>query len=369
MQRFQLNKNWVALAHKQPPEVSAQIRSLQSAARQQHGRSCAGSACSRKASACIREVRWRRRCLASRATTGRGSTASRNRYNDELSGTPGRLTVERDVAGQELDLGDRTMDPPQNGADLYLTIDHTMQFIVEQQLAAAVQQHQATGGTIIVMNPHTGAILAMASVPTYDPNHFETTDAKLFVDPAVSAPFEPGSTFKLITMSAGIELHDVTPDTTMVDKGSELIGGQTIWDWDHKAHGTVTMVEVLAHSLNLGAAFVGRRVGANDFYRYVQNFGFGQRTGIDVQGEAAGSSAHRRELLVPHRPLHQFVWPGADRDAPATDDCRFRHRQRRRDGPALRREKTVKNGKTSRDGAGNHGPPDLAPDGAHDDRA
>lgn len=288
LQRFQLNKNWVALAHKQPPEVSAQIRSLQSTARQQHGQELRGIGLQPESKRIYPGGTLASQVLGFTSYDGTGQYGVENRYNDELSGTPGRLTVERDVTGQELDLGDRTMDPPQNGADLYLTIDHTMQFIVEQQLAAAVQQHQATGGTIIVMNPRTGAIMAMANVPTYDPNHFETTDAKLFVNPAISTPFEPGSTFKLITMSAGIELHAVTPDTTMVDKGSELIGGQTIWDWDHKAHGTVTMVDVLAHSLNLGAAFVGRRVGASDFYRYVQNFGFGQRTGIDLQGEAAG---------------------------------------------------------------------------------
>ncbi|MGI8549925.1 MAG: peptidoglycan D,D-transpeptidase FtsI family protein, partial [Dehalococcoidia bacterium] len=118
--------------------------------------------------------------------------------------------------------------------------------------------------------------------------HFETTDSSLFVDPAVSTPFEPGSTFKIITMASGLETHTVTPDTTMVDTGSDLIGGQTIWDWDHKAHGTVTMVDVLAHSLNLGAAFVGRKVGANDLYRFVRKSGFGQSTGVDLQGESSG---------------------------------------------------------------------------------
>lgn len=288
MQRFQLSENWVALARKQPPAVSAQIRSLQSNARQQRGQELRGIGLQPESKRVYPAGTLASQVLGFTSYDGAGQYGIENQYNDLLAGTPGRLTVERDVSGQELDLGDRTMDPPQNGANLYLTIDQTMQFIVEQQLAAAVQQHQATGGTVIVMNPRTGAIMAMASVPTFDPNRFETADAKLFVNPAISTPFEPGSTFKLITMSAGIELRAVTPDTTMVDRGSELIGGQTIWDWDRKAHGTVTMVDVLARSLNLGAAWVGRRVGASDFYRYVQNFGFGQRTGVDLQGEAAG---------------------------------------------------------------------------------
>lgn len=279
IERFKASEHWVSLAHKQPPDVSAQIRALglKGIGLQPESKRVypAGSLASQ--------------VLGFTSYDGKGQYGIEWRYNDELSGTPGRLTVERDVAGNQINLNDRTMDPPKHGADLYLTIDHTMQFIVEQQLAASIKQHDATGGSVIVMDPRTGAILAMANYPTYNPNTFETTEGKLFVNTSISQAFEPGSTFKVLTMSMGIDQRLVTPETTMIDKGSEVIGGHTIWDWDRKVHGEVSMVDVLAHSLNLGAAFVGRKVGAPDFYRYVRNYGFGVRTGIDLQGEVDGT--------------------------------------------------------------------------------
>jgi cell division protein FtsI/penicillin-binding protein 2 len=276
--RFRLNQNWVSLAHKQPPEVSAQIKALK----------LRGIGLQPESKRVYPGGSLAAQLLGFTSYDGIGQYGLESRYNDQLSGTPGSLTVERDVTGVPINLEDQSMKPPHNGADLYLTIDRTIQFTAERQLAIAVKQHEAAGGTAIVMDPHSGAILALANVPSYDPNSFETTDNALFNDPAISSPYEPGSTFKVITMSAGLDLHQITPETTMLDKGTDTIAGYTIYDWDRKAHGYVSMADVLAHSLNLGAAFVGRRVGAPDFYRYVRNFGFGQPTGIDLQGEAPG---------------------------------------------------------------------------------
>lgn len=279
MQRFAASKYWVSLAHMQPPAVANQIRALK----------LAGIGLQPESKRVYPAGSLASQLLGFTSYDGQGQYGIERYYNKQLSGTPGRLTAEHDVAGNLINLNDSSMNPPQNGADLSLTIDRTIQFIAEQQLDAAVAKHQATGGTVIVMDPHTGAILAMASTPTYDPNHFETTKSKLFVNPAISVPYEPGSTFKVVTLSTGLDLHRITPNTTMVDTGSAILGGQRIWDWDRKAHGTVTMTQVLEHSLNLGAAFVARRTGPADFYRYVHNFGFGARTGIDLQGEVVGT--------------------------------------------------------------------------------
>lgn len=219
---------------------------------------------------------------------GDGNYGIEQYYNAALTGKPGELHAERDGLGNEIDLTHAVRIPPTPGKDLTLTIDSAIQYDVEQVLAEGVKKHGARAGTIVVMDPSTGAILAMANYPTYDPNNFQTTDPALFVDGAVSTPFEPGSTFKLITFAAALEHHAVTPETTTYDPGYRTGPGYTIWDWDRKNHGTVTMRQVLDHSLNVGAAFAAERTGTQDFYDMIHAFGFARPTGVDLQGEEGG---------------------------------------------------------------------------------
>ncbi len=219
---------------------------------------------------------------------GDGNYGIEQYYNSVLTGKPGELRAERDGLGNEIDLNHAVRIAPVPGKDLQLTIDSTIQYDAEQELAAGIQLHGAKAGSVVVMDPYTGAILAMANYPTYDPNQFQDTPVDRFVNGAVSVPFEPGSTFKLITMGTALEHGAVTPLTTVNDPGYLTEYGATIHDWDRKWHGIVTMRYVLDHSLNVGAAFAAQRTGAQTFYAGVHAFGFGQPTKIDLQGEQGG---------------------------------------------------------------------------------
>jgi cell division protein FtsI/penicillin-binding protein 2 len=180
-------------------------------------------------------------------------------------------------------------DSPRPGIDLVLTIDRTFQALTEAELQRALTETGSKSGTIIVMDPRTGAILAMASLPSFDPNNYVTTPKDRFVNPAVSGTYEPGSVFKVLTMAAALQEKLVTPDSQYNDTACLEVGGLSVCNWDRKAHGTTNMVDLLAHSLNVGAATLSTRMGGQTFYKYVQAFGIGQTTGIDLQFEEAGS--------------------------------------------------------------------------------
>jgi len=179
----------------------------------------------------------------------------------------------------------------QNGTidQLILSIDPHVQFKLEEALKAAIDKWQAAGGSAIVMEPSTGRILAMADEPTFDPNNYsQTNDISVFSDTAISGQYELGSVFKPITMAAVLNEHVVTPDTTYNDTGADVISGYTIRDFDSKAHGITTMTQVLEKSLNLGAIFAEQQIPHDIFLKYIEDFGFGKKTGVDMQGEVSG---------------------------------------------------------------------------------
>lgn len=177
----------------------------------------------------------------------------------------------------------------QAGGDLVLTVDLNIQSMVEVRLNALLKKWQASGGSIIVEDPATGAILAMASSPSFDPNNYGNYSLADFSNPNVQAVFEPGSSFKPITMAGAINSGVVTPNTTYNDTGEVKIGGYTIRNFNEKANGLQTMRQVLEHSLNTGAIFAQEKTGDDEFLNYVVGFGFGQKTGIDLGGEVAGN--------------------------------------------------------------------------------
>ncbi len=141
------------------------------------------------------------------------------------------------------------------GEDITLTIDHNIQAAAEKALVRLVEDHGASGGTAIVQDPATGKILALASAPTFDPNNYRAYPIGRFLNPATQLVYEPGSVFKPLTMSAGIDSGKITPDTTYIDRGSVTLNGKTITNWDKMTYGEVTMTKVIERSINTGAVF------------------------------------------------------------------------------------------------------------------
>ncbi len=180
---------------------------------------------------------------------------------------------------------------PRRGVDLELTLDRTVQALAEEELLRSLGEYGAEAGTIIVMEPETFGILAMASYPTYHPEQYVELAALAsppFEDPAVSKQYEPGSVFKILTVAAALDSGMVTPQTTYNDQGWIEVGGQTIRNATRRAYGVSTVTELLAKSLNVGAAWLSRDMGPGVFYSYLKGFGLGERTGIDLAGEVAG---------------------------------------------------------------------------------
>jgi len=211
-------------------------------------------------------------------------------FETELSGVSGSLLLEKDTAGRWIAGGYRKIVPAQDGADVVLTLDRAIQFKAEEVISRTVQAHQADAGSIVVLNPKTGAVLALAQAPSFDPNEFgQTEDISVFRNLAVSDTYEPGSVFKSVTMAAALDAEAVAPDDTYEDKGAVVFDRFTIRNSDNKAHGIQTMTQVLEQSLNTGAIYVQDKTGPEKFLETVRDFGFGEVTGIKLPAEAGGN--------------------------------------------------------------------------------
>mgnify|MGYP001599074019 FL=1 len=177
-----------------------------------------------------------------------------------------------------------------DAARIILTVDYIIQTKAEEVLSAARQKWQADSGALIVLEPKTGRILAMAGTPNFDPNEFgKEKDLSVFLNMSVEAMYELGSVIKPITMAAGIEEGVVTPESTYTDRGEIRLAGFTIKNFDERAYGVQTMTQVIEKSLNTGAVHVARLLGPDRQYEYLRKFGFGERTAIDLPGELAGN--------------------------------------------------------------------------------
>lgn len=215
----------------------------------------------------------------------RGAYGVEGYYQDQLAGRVRDQAVSNlpFEVPQELAEGDR-------GKDLVLTIDRNVQFLAESELQRAITETGSTKGTIIIMNPRNGEILAMANYPSYDPNnYFAIPEESLFRNPAISEQYEPGSVMKVLTMAAALEKGTVRPGDTYNDQGRLQVGGRTVENWDRRAHGVVDMTQILVQSLNVGAATLSTRMGVTDFYSMMSAFGIGRPTGVDLAGEEAGT--------------------------------------------------------------------------------
>jgi cell division protein FtsI/penicillin-binding protein 2 len=170
-----------------------------------------------------------------------------------------------------------------------LTLDLEVQTAAESVLRRAIEKEKAPSGSIIVLDPRDGAILALASWPTFDPARVSVADPEALRNRAVSWTFEPGSTMKAVTIAAGIDKDVVTPATTYEDRGCTVIGGRRLCNAQGKSYGTTTVTQILERSANAGAVFVASKVGQDPLYQYLRAFGFGTATGIDLSAEAAGA--------------------------------------------------------------------------------
>ncbi|MFA7208852.1 MAG: penicillin-binding protein 2 [Parcubacteria group bacterium] len=218
-------------------------------------------------------------------------------FDDQLKGTEGSLFHERDASGGWIGGGQKEISQAKNGDTLILTLDHIAQYQAEKILKSATERYAAEGGQIVIMEPDTGKILTLASYPTFNPNDYaKTEDLNSFRNPAVNDAYESGSVFKPITIAAGLDSGKISPDTTYVDTGSVKEAGYNIRNSDLKSNGKQTMTQVLEKSLNTGVIYVEKLLGNKNFADYVERFGFGSQTGIELVGEAKGNVNNLKNL-------------------------------------------------------------------------
>jgi len=210
-------------------------------------------------------------------------------FDKTLRGEKGYLAADKDAAGNPIAVSGLTQKAAVDGANLVLTIDYQIQYTACDELKKAVAKYGAAAGSVIVMDPKTGALLALCNYPNFDPNEYgKVKEANVFVDHAVVDTYEPGSIFKPLVMSAAIDQGILTPDSTYNDTGEVKIGSYTIHNSDNKGHGVQNMIGVLEKSLNTGMVFVGQQVGRETLKKYLQNYGFGQAIEIESPGEGKG---------------------------------------------------------------------------------
>ncbi|MGA2687066.1 MAG: penicillin-binding transpeptidase domain-containing protein [Candidatus Korobacteraceae bacterium] len=205
-------------------------------------------------------------------------------FDDDLRGIPGQELISIDARRKWFS---RVEKPPDPGQNLVLTIDQTIQYIAEKELDQGMADTKAIAGTVVVENPRTGEILALVNRPTFNPNVFNSVPTEALKNRAVSDIYEPGSVFKIVTYSAAIDQHVVTPDDKVdCQHGSINVFGMQIHD--HESLGVITIAEALAHSSDVAAIKVGMKLGDQRLYHYIHDYGFGQQTGIELPGETRG---------------------------------------------------------------------------------
>jgi len=341
--------HYVVLKEKIKPEISAQIKKTIA---EDQGKNFSGLGLTEKYFRFYPEGKLAANILGFVNGQSIGSYGIESKFNTELSGKNGIFQGQKDAGGRQITVGETVIQPAVDGANITLTIDRSIQMHVEQQVQKAVKDYRADSGQVIIMNPKTGNIIAMAHFPTFDPNQYgkiyekeeinltadqkknlvsiegktnefwlyynvvahdrtlvfkETlTDgteiyekyknnvgAEAYQNKIVSEPYEPGSVFKVIAMAIGIDDKDVTPTTTINDPGFveiELRPGvkKQIRNVSEKCTGRVTMTDVLGNSCNTGMAYVAKEMGRNLFYNYMKKFGLGERTEIEFDNENAG---------------------------------------------------------------------------------
>ena len=219
---------------------------------------------------------------------GAGLEGIERQYNTQLAGRAGQQVVEEDPSGVLIPQGTNVDQPPQPGQDLLLTIDKDIQFHAQMALAAAVKKNHAKGGTVVVLDPHNGDVLAMATAPWFDPNHFSTASPDVRRNRAITDAYEPGSVNKVIMASAAVEDHVLRLNQTQVIPDQIPIYDHVYHDAEIHPTEPMTLGDIIAYSSNVGAIKTAELMGADRFASYLYKFGFGAKTGIAFPGESPG---------------------------------------------------------------------------------
>lgn len=220
-------------------------------------------------------------------------------FEPKLAGQRGFIAAEKAAGGKLIGVSERVFRPAADGTDLTLTIDRVVQSYIEAELKDGVTRYGAARGSIVVMQPTTGAILGMATYPTFDPNYYyAVSDARVQVNPLISDLFEPGSILKPVVMAAALHKGLVKPDTTMIDSGPVKVADYTINTFDGRHYGRQTMTQILEQSNNIGMVWVGQQLGAETMYDYFRRFGLGEKTGVELEGETHSTLPSPRKWNV-----------------------------------------------------------------------
>lgn len=209
-------------------------------------------------------------------------------YNLPLSGKSGLVLREKDALGSPILLDSGKSVSATEGVDLVTYLDKRVQLFAEEKLKEGIQRYGAIGGSVTVMDPKTGGILAMASFPSFDPQKYQEYSNEVFKNPVISDSFEPGSIMKVVVMASALDAGAVEPDTECdICDGPLKLDKYFIKTWNNEYNKDIKMTDVIVNSDNTGMSFVGLKLGADKLYEYFDKFGFGKQTGIDLQGEAA----------------------------------------------------------------------------------
>lgn len=216
-------------------------------------------------------------------------------YQKDLAGLPGLIRSDVDLLGKPIFLGTQERIDPENGRDLYLTLDKAVQAITKERLKKGLEQYDAREGCAIIADPNTMEILALSCLPDYDPQtYYQFTDS-VFRDVAISDGYEPGSTFKPLIMAAAIDAGLVTPGTVFDESGPVQVGEYAIHTWNNAYEGRITLTRALEKSSNVGMVFVGNKLGNERLYQSILSYGFGSLTRIDLEGEVPGVIKPKQE--------------------------------------------------------------------------
>lgn len=219
---------------------------------------------------------------------GKGYFGLEGYYDRQLSGKVGVAKQIQDALGRPILAKVNQSAGEVDGRSLILHVDRVIQYIAENKLRKGVEKYGAAGGMVLVMDPKTGGIIAMAAVPSFDPRTYQEYEQKFYINPLISHAYEPGSTFKALVMAAALDKGVVKPDTRCdICSGPVEIGGYSIKTWNNKYIDGITMLETIQHSDNTGMVYISKKLGLDTMLAYFEKFGIGQTTGIDLQGEMA----------------------------------------------------------------------------------
>ncbi|HMB66208.1 MAG TPA: penicillin-binding protein 2, partial [Patescibacteria group bacterium] len=235
--------------------------------------------------------------------SSRGNYGLEGFFNQELAGQHGFIKSGTEEKENTIVINNKEYKKPRDGSDLILSIDRAIQFYVCRQLEEAVKKHGAESGSVVVVNPRSGGLIAMCSYPDFNPNKYnQVEDIQVYNNSVIFEDYEPGSVFKTITIGSALDREVISPGTTYKDEGKIKIDKWTIKNSDyasHGPHGVVDMNYVLTHSLNTGSIFAMEQTTPNVFGDYVKKFGFGSKTGIELEGESKGDIKNLRREDIP----------------------------------------------------------------------